>query len=327
MPSAEIISRRASIELARALASSYGLGGDCFMAAEMVANAGTPVRIIALPALIGEEGSAARADTGRRLRPADLGGVADENDLLFCHAAHSLLTTMVEAAFPAPAVSEPHEVDRGPRGTRNAWSGAAHIAARWEGALEDMDSLDRTLVNVIEATPSSDPDKDYLTGWSGRVLALERPGTELVPMDLRGAKDPLQHRHISMLPFSARFEATPTTRIPQPAPQAPTAFSPRALGDILEREAVGAIEDWLAVSSPISKRPATPGLGRRRVRDSNREACGCRSLGPASSTTGRWSWVRASSWRRYGASCRTLASGPPGRRRCPPTTSRRPIGI
>ena len=164
------------------------------MAAELLAGADTAVRVVVLPSLSSASGHrrGALGREARQPRPVDLGGVGNDNVMLFCHAAHSLLTPMAERVFSAPATLEPHEVDRGPRDARKGdWSAAASAMARWEDELEDMALLGRRLVSVIDAISPANPDKGYLAGWAGRVFAPESPGTELVPVSLRGAKGPL----------------------------------------------------------------------------------------------------------------------------------------
>ena len=120
-------------------------------------------------------------------------------------------------------------------------------------ALRRTDLEDKQKESALRS-PACDAEEDavYYDEWAARVRAFDRPQANQVPLALRNGGEPLMvstHKHVSLLPFSARYAAVATDRLPQPRLQRRSAYGPRHLGEIVTEDARMSIEAWLMVAA------------------------------------------------------------------------------
>ena len=101
---------------------------------------------------------------------------------------------------------------------------------------------------------------------ASQILSDNRPSTSDIPAYLRRMGDPHVHHHAVLLPFSSRFDPTPTLRLPAPS-QPASSYQPLSYADILEPEALRLIRDWLYIEHSNMVAIASLGPSVRRVPD------------------------------------------------------------
>ena len=88
----------------------------------------------------------------------------------------------------------------------------------------------------------------------------------------------LPHKRVSFLPFSARYVAAATGRLPQPQPQQRSVYGPRHLREIATEDARLSIEAWLLAAAFDlqatriwgTERPSSPaGIDTKKIKDNS----------------------------------------------------------
>ena len=95
----------------------------------------------------------------------------------------------------------------------------------------------------------TNPRGSFLIECAERITAPGRPLAEGVPVELRGAGDPVLDRALDALPFSRRYRPIITAWIPAPGPQAPQSLQPLSFDQILTPASLHSIRGWLAVEA------------------------------------------------------------------------------
>lgn len=152
------------------------------------------------------------------------------------------------------------EIDWGPRSDPVDLSNAVG----WAGIVAVTRQSEVALGAAFAAVPSSDPHFTYLASCALQVLAEHRPSLSDVPAYLRRSGDPLVHRDTAWLPFSNRFDPTPTLPVPMAVQPSP-AYRPLSFADILVPDALSLIVDWLRVEHSNMLAIAAFGPSVRRV--------------------------------------------------------------
>ena len=90
-------------------------------------------------------------------------------------------------------------------------------AAGWERIKAITRQTEIALAATFAGVPSSDSHCAYLMSCSSKILSDNRPSTSDFPAYLRRLGDPHVHHHAVLLPFSSRFDPTPSLRLPAPS--------------------------------------------------------------------------------------------------------------
>ena len=185
---------------------------------------------------------------------ADLAGTPLEFP---CGIAHHFLTTLLQRpighSLGLPSTSE---IDWGP---------SLAQTRDWERMVELTEQSERSLVATLRATSISDPHRQYLLDNSDRVLSVDKPKFDDVPVELRRLGDPKYSVNTPLLPFSSRFTPVPTGRLARASQMRQTDYRPRSFSEILDEDAIAAIQEWLYVEGSNMEAISKYGPHVRRV--------------------------------------------------------------
>ena len=212
------VSKADTVLAAGRFAAKLGLPGDGFLASES-----NGARLVALPQL---DLHAEAVHTALALAKAfdSSATLVTLNEMWAspiapaCAAVTTLLERM--ASRPAPRFDQlgPANQDRGPP-PRDAMQD-------WATTLTWITSVDGQLHEALTQAAVTNPRGSFLIECAERITAPGRPLAEGVPVELRGAGDPVLDRALDALPFSRRYRPTITAWIPAPGPQALSRSSP-----------------------------------------------------------------------------------------------------
>ena len=120
-------------------------------------------------------------------------------------------------------------------------------AAGWERMSSLIRQTELALQATLAAVSTADVHFEYLTGCASRVLADVRPQLQDIPVYLRRLGDPFVHKDTSSLPFTRRSSPVRTVRLETAQQLRTSSYRPRAYHDILDKDAIEAIQVWLHV--------------------------------------------------------------------------------
>lgn len=147
------------------------------------------------------------------------------------------------------------------------WGPLLAQAHDWERMTQLTIQTERSLIATPQATPRLDPHYQYIIDNVSRVLSAEKPQFEDVPMSLRRLGDPKYSKAASSLPFSSRFTPVPTVRLARATQGRHTTYKPNSFEEILEPEAIAAIQQWLYVEGNNMNAISKYGPGVMRVKN------------------------------------------------------------